>query len=155
VSSQVKQNPLSFIAPIKEGKYEALRGLIAELDEKGLNSVGTVHFGNFIFLEPAIKDGKEYHKKFALFTFYDGEFDKYVQDFVNHVGKVFDALLSCLDDVPDNLIPVNKNPKKFAEYVKKYDQPVAKWYTAYPDKLVKQITTDPVEGVVIIPPQKV
>lgn len=144
-----RQQPLSFIAPIKDGKYEELLQLIAQLDPTGLNDVGTVHFGNFIFLEPACgNDGKKYYKKFALFTFYDGEFDAYVKDFVENVGDTFNALIKFLDDVPENLTDVTKQPEAFAKYVEKYDQPVAKWYTAYPDKIVKQIT-NPVEGVTV------
>jgi hypothetical protein len=147
MSDKPRQQPLSFIVPIKEGKYEELRDLIAGVGPTGLNNVGTVHFGNFIFLEPAIgNDGKEYYKKFGLFTFYDGEFETYVKDFVEHVGDTFNALLTFLDDVPEDLIPVQQSPQEFTKYVKKYDQPVAKWYTAYPDKIVKKIT-NPVQGV--------
>jgi hypothetical protein len=157
MSDTPKQLPLSFIAPIKgktevevQGNYNQLSELIAKVDATGLNNVGTVHFGNFIFLEPATgNDGNKYYKKFALFTFYDGDFDTYVDDFVAHVGETFNALLRFLDDVPEDLIPVQQSPKEFAKYVKKYDQPVAKWYTAYPNKRVKPDITNPVEGVTL------
>ena len=155
MSDQPRQRPLSFIAPIKgdsepsiQSNYEALRQLLEGVTPEGLNSVGTVHFGNFIFLEPATgTNGGDYYKKFALFTFYDGDFRTYVKDFVENVGDTFNALLSHLDDVPEGVIPVQRNIKGFGDYVEDHDQPVAKWYTAYPNKIVKDIT-DPVEGVV-------
>ncbi|GAB1541001.1 hypothetical protein NUACC21_36700 [Scytonema sp. NUACC21] len=154
MSDKPKQQPLSFIAPIKgaddssvQENYQKLSALIARVDATGLNNVGTVHFGNFIFLEPATgNDGNQYYKKFALFTFYDGTFEQYVKDFVTKVGDTFNALLEYLGDVPEDLVPVQQSPQEFAEYVKKYDQPVAKWYSAYPNKIVKDIT-NPVEGV--------
>lgn len=153
MSDKPKQRPLSFIAPIKgktevevQNNYETLSRLIAKVDATGLNNVGTVHFGNFMFLEPATGDnGQKYYKKFALFTFYDGTFEQYVKDFVDKVGNTFNALLAHLDDVPEDLIPVEQSPQEFAEYVRKYDQPVAKWYAAYPNKIVKEIT-NPVQG---------
>lgn len=155
MSDKPKQQPLSFIAPIKgvdessiQANYEALRTLLTQVTPDGLNKVGTVHFGNFIFLEPVTGTNGEYYKKFALFTFYDGEFRTYVKDFVVNVGDTFNALLTYLDDVPEGVIPVQRNIQAFGDYVEKYDQPVAKWYAAYPNKIVKDIT-DPVEGVVI------
>ncbi|ACK71273.1 hypothetical protein PCC7424_2868 [Gloeothece citriformis PCC 7424] len=149
-----RQRPLSFIAPIKgvdevsvQENYKKLSALIANVGPAGLNDVGTVHFGNFLFLEPATgSDGTQYYKKFALFTFYDGKFETYVKDFALKVGNTFNALLQYLDDVPEDLIPVQQNIEDFADYIEKYDQPVAKWYTAYPNKIVKEIT-NPVQGV--------
>ncbi|WP_013335043.1 hypothetical protein [Gloeothece verrucosa] len=156
MSNKPRQRPLSFIAPIKGGmdedsvqkNYKELSALIADVSPAGLNDVGTVHFGNFLFLEPATgSDGTQYYKKFALFTFYDGSFERYVKDFAAKVGDTFNALLQHLDDVPKDLRDVKKQPEKFSKYVQAHDQPVAKWYTAYPDKIVKEIT-NPVQGVV-------
>ena len=155
MSDQPQQKPLSFIAPIKgvdepsiQKNYKALGQLLTQVTPEGLNSVGTVHFGNFLFLEPATgTNGEDYFKKFALFTFYDGDFRTYIKDFVENVGDTFNALLTYLDDVPEGVIPVQRNIQGFGDYVEGHNQKVAKWYTAYPDKIVREIT-DPVEGVV-------
>jgi len=155
MSNTIRQQPLSFVAPIVIDDqdpalhYETLRALISsdKVNGNGLNAVATVHFANFIFLEKTTAaNGKEYYKKLALFTFYDGDFETYVKDFVENVGALFDSLLVHLEN-GKSLIPVRENEDDFVKYIKNYDQPVARWYSAYPDKIVNKITSHPVQGV--------
>ncbi len=137
------QSPLSFVAPIKtpvQENYKVLKNILeTETFGAALDEIGTVHFGRFMFLEKVIPEsGEEYYAKFALFTAYDGEFDKYVDDFVKVVGDFFNTVLQYLEN-GDQYIPVQRNSKAFARYVKANDQEVKVWYSAYPDLTVIKI----------------
>jgi hypothetical protein len=143
MSNTPVQSPLSFVAQIKAPvpeNYKVLKNLL-ETGTFGaaLDKVGTVHFGRFMFLEKVTPEsGEEYYTKFALFTAYDGSFEDYVADFVKVVSELFNNLLKYLEG-GDKYIPVQKNSKAFASYVKANDQEVKVWYSAYPDLTVVNI----------------
>jgi hypothetical protein len=143
MSTKPEQKALSFVAPIKAPVLENYKAL-KEILETGtfgaaLDQIGTVHFGRFMFLEKVTPEsGEEYYAKFALFTAYDGDFNKYVDDFVAVVGDFFNAVLVHLEDA-EELIPVQKDSEAFADYVGKYNQPVKVWYSAYPTLSVVKI----------------
>ncbi len=52
---------------------------------KALDSVGTVHFSHWVPFE---------NNHLGFFTVYDGDFEKYVQDFADKSTVVFDTALS-------------------------------------------------------------
>ncbi|OKH51457.1 hypothetical protein [Scytonema sp. HK-05] len=138
------QKPLSFIAPIKQPvaqHYKELKQILTHVDGKALDQIGTVHFGRFMFLERDTTSTDEVYTKFALFTAYDGDFKEYVQDFVDVVSEVFDALLEHLVD-GESLIPVKKNAQAFADFVDAHNEKVEVWYSAYPTLSVVQILTN-------------
>jgi hypothetical protein len=143
MSTKPEQSPLSFVVPIKAPVPENYKAL-KEILETGtfgtaLDQIGTVHFGRFMFLEKVTPEsGEEYYAKFALFTAYDGDFKKYVDDFVAVVYEFFNKALVHLENT-EGLTPVQKNSEAFADYVKKYNQPVKVWYSAYPTLTVVKI----------------
>ena len=91
---------------------------------------GPSHFARFVFLED--------NTKLAVITTYDGSFEKYIQDFVDHVGEIFDVLLSHMKDAPP--LPVQEHRDEFLAYVQANDLPgVGVFYSAYPDATVLTI----------------
>lgn len=143
MNTQPNQKPLSFIVPIKAPvaeNYKALKQILTTgTFGTALDKIGTVHFGRFMFLEKVTPEsGEDYYAKFALFTAYDGDFDKYVADFVSEVGDFFNAVLKHFEN-GDEYIPVQKKAKAFAAYVNTNNQEVEIWYSAYPDLTVVKI----------------
>ena len=113
-------NPLTLILPLAAGTdlqkvAAALAGNQEKIDN-ALTSVGTVHFARFVLfdsstenLQPDLSRGTTGdHFKLAVITAYDGNFNAYIQDFVNEVGDIFDLLLSFTSD-GQHCIPVAKN----------------------------------------------
>ena len=114
--------------------------------DAALNSVGTVHYARFVLLDtssPSLQPGSGTGPfVLGVITEYDGSFDDYIQDFVDKVGDVFDALLQ--NTVGGKQVtPVKDHISEFLAYVKKYDlsqQPGATGlYEAYPQVTVQQI----------------
>jgi hypothetical protein len=121
-----------------EADYQALRGLLTQIQglprdknpiSIALDRIGTVHFARFVFLDET---------KLAVITTYDGNFEDYLNDFVNEIGKVFDALLAHMADAPP--LPVEQNRQAFIEYVRSRNLPcLGTLYSAYPTLGVRTI----------------
>jgi hypothetical protein len=138
------QNPLTLVMPIRssEGR-EALRSTIEGLQSlpsgenpitRAFEALGTVHFARFVFLDDT---------RLALITTYDGDFGAYVNDFVEHIGPVFDLLLEHMVDPPP--VPVQLHPREFLDYVRRNDLGcLPPFYSAYPDRTVLDILADDV-----------
>ena len=90
------QNPLTLVMTIKsEASARELQGLLHKIQsappEKNpiwtaLNKLNTVHFARFVFLEN--------NTKLAVITTYDGSFEDYINEFIDEIGDVFNALLA-------------------------------------------------------------
>ena len=95
-----------------------------------LNKLNTVHFARFVFLEQ--------NTKLAVITTYDGSFEDYINEFVDEIGDVFNALLAHMADAPP--LPVQQNRQAFLDYVKKNDlRAIEPFYSAYPKATVLDI----------------
>lgn len=134
-------NPLTLVMNIKSpDDYEQLKALIGGMQslppEKNpiaiaLTDISTVHFARFVFLST---------RQLAVITTYDGEFDRYIDAFVNKIGHVFDALLSHMEGAPP--LPVSDHRDEFLAYVKQHDLPcIPPFYSAYPHLKVLDILT--------------
>lgn len=134
------QNPLTLVMKIKSvGDFQQLHQMIAHLQSLpptqnpiavALTKIATVHFARFTFLED--------NTKLAVITSYDGDFDTYINEFVNEIGDIFNGLLAHMEDAPP--LPVQKNRKEFLKYVKDNDlRAVEPFYSAYPDLTVLDI----------------
>ncbi len=141
-------NALTLIMPLEEGVdltklAMTLAGAASEINS-ALTNIGTVHFARFVLFDasspnfqPASTTGPF---RLAVITEYDKDFDDYIQDFVNDIGDVFDALLKFTAD-GQSLVPVSKNVAAFQAYVAKNDlsqhlrqgQPTL--YSAYPQSV--------------------
>ena len=71
-------------------------------------------------------------------TSYDGDFDTYINDFVDKIGGIFDALLSHMEGAPP--LPVEQHRAEFLAYVRRNDlRGLEPFYSAYPNLTVLDI----------------
>lgn len=134
------QNPLTLVMSIKSAAdFAQLAGLLQKIQsapsEKNpiwlaLTKLNTVHFARFVFLEN--------NTKLAVITTYDGSFDTYINDFIEEIGDVFNALLAHMSDAPP--LPVQQNRPAFLDYVRKNDlRAIEPFFSAYPKATVLDI----------------
>ncbi len=139
-------NPLTLVLDIKPGVGIAqISGLINKLQpdiDRGLKGVGTVHDARFVVFDasspnllPTETSAGPF--KLAVITTYDGDFYRYIQDFVNNIADVFDAVLPvCVGG--ESLVPVSRNVEAFTEFLAANDtaqhppNSTFKMYSAYP-----------------------
>ncbi len=137
------QNPLTLVMPIRSAEDSAaLRATIQQLQSmpreqnpiiRALDEIATVHFARFVFLDES---------RLAVITTYDGDFATYINEFVDHIGDVFNALLQHMDDPPP--LPVQAHRQEFLDYIRRYDLGcVPPFYSAYPDRTVLDILAAP------------
>jgi len=133
------QNPLTLVMTLRspeerrtlQGKLEALQSLPREQNPvvAALDEIATVHFARFVFLD---------EERLAVITTYDGDFDAYVNEFVDHIGDVFNDLLQHMDGAPP--LPVQRHRQEFLDYVRRNDlRCLPPFYSAYPDRTVLDI----------------
>jgi len=145
--------PLTLLMPVLPGVTFvdltfSLAVYVPKLHE-ALRSIGTVHYARTLLLDassPNLQPGMHPNPSYvlAILTEYDGDFDLYVQDFVDEVAPFFDAMLKFVVG-GEALIPITDNVEAFANYLKMNDasqhfpndSPAAFW-EAYP-YTVKQI----------------
>jgi hypothetical protein len=134
------QSPLTLIMTIKSpADFQALSALLQKIQSAppdqnpvwvALNKLKTVHFARFVFLEN--------NTKLAVITTYDGSFEDYINEFVDEIGDVFNALLAHMTGAPP--LPVQKNRKEFLAYVQANDlRGIEPFYSAYPKATVLDI----------------
>jgi hypothetical protein len=134
------QNALTLIMKIKSPQdFEELNQQLTHFQSlppdqnplrQTLDSTRLVHFARFVFLEN--------NTKLGVLTSYDGSLEAYVNAFVDKVGKVFDLLLSHMEDAPP--LPVEQHRAEFLQYIQAHDIPiVAPFYSAYPTLTVLDI----------------
>ena len=121
-------SPLTLVMPLEENVdltqlAEAL-GKAADAIDDALTTIGTVHFARFVVFDvstPNLQVGPSTGPfKLAVITEYDRDFNSYIQDFVNHIGFVFDELLGFTAD-GQSLVPVAEHLEAFTDYVAKND----------------------------------
>ena len=134
------QSPLTLIMTIKTADdYNQLNALLQKIQSAppdknpiwvALNKLKTVHFARFVFLEK--------NTKLAVITTYDGSFEDYINEFVDEIGDVFNALLAHMVDAPP--LPVQKNRQAFLKYVAENDlRGIEPFYSVYPKATVLDI----------------
>ena len=135
------QSPLTLVMPVRPEARAALRAEVEQLQAlprdrnpviTALDAIGTVHFARFVFIDD---------ERLAVITTYDGDFERYIMDFVDHIGPVFDLLLRHMADPPP--LPVQQHPDEFLAYVRRHDLGcVGSFYSAYPTRPVLDIRAD-------------
>jgi hypothetical protein len=138
-SPKAVQNPLTLVMSIKSAEdCEQLKALLHKIQsappEKNpiwtaLNKLKTVHFARFVFLDKS---------KLAVITTYDGSFEDYINEFIDEIGDVFNALLAHMNGAPP--LPVQSNRQAFLNYVQENDlRAIEPFYSAYPKATVLDI----------------
>jgi hypothetical protein len=127
------QHPLLISLPMKS-KLKAfvfeeivLKAASKKMTE-GADSVGTLHFAHFVPLADT---------HLGFFTIFDGTFEKYIGDFTEKIGPVFDLMFKYVSDPPPT--PVAKNAKAFLDYSGAMDRTGIGYYSAYPGLAVQDI----------------
>lgn len=139
-SAKAVQSPLTLVMKIKsDAAYQELRALLGQIQSAppdknpvwvALNKLRNVHFARFVFLNG--------NTQLAVITTYDGTFDAYINEFVDAIGDIFNALLQRVDGAPP--LPVQKNRAAFLAYVKANDfRAIEPFYSAYPTATVLDI----------------
>jgi len=134
------QRPLTLIMPIaSEAAYQQLNETLTGVQALppgqnpimvALDKISTVHFAHFVFLEN--------NTRLGVITTYDGDFGKYMMDFVDHIGDVFNMLLKFMADAPP--LPVQEHRQEFLDYVRSHDlRCIEPFYSAYPRSTVLDI----------------
>lgn len=134
------QSALTLIMPIASDEaYQQLHQTLMEVQAlppgqnpimAALTKISTVHFARFVFLEN--------NTRLGVITTYDGDFDKYIMDFVDDISDVFNLLLKFMSDAPP--LPVQEHRQEFLEYVRSHDLGcIEPFYSAYPRSTVLDI----------------
>lgn len=117
---QPVQNPLTMVMKAKSPEdYAALQQLISHfhaLPPKqnpvtlALNKIGTVHFARFAFLG---------NDQIGVITTYDGDFAVYINEFIDTICDVFNALIAHVENASP--LPVQTYRQEFLDYVRSVD----------------------------------
>ena len=139
-SGKAVQSPLTLIMKIKsDADYQQLIALLTHIQSlpagqnpisAALDKLANVHFARFVFLEN--------NTRLAVITTYDGTFEDYINEFIDAIGDVFNALIAHMQDAPP--LPVQQNRAEFLAYVKANDlRGIEPFYSAYPAATVLDI----------------
>ena len=133
-AAQPVASPLHLVSRLKSPEdSQQLQAAMAanfQVMNDNLNAIGTVHFAHWFFLDNGLT--------IILVTEFDGAFDAYVKDFVQHIGDLFNVLLSHVVDPPQ--LPVQQYPDAFVQWVNAHNVPVfGALYSAYPTLTVLDI----------------
>jgi len=132
------QSPLTLVMRIKDGEYEHIEALLHRIQAappdknpiwRALDKLKTAHFARFVFLDKT---------KLAVITTYDGSFDTYINEFIDEIGDVFNAVLQHVDGACP--VPVQQHRQAFLDYVRANDlRGLEPFYSAYPTATVVTI----------------
>jgi hypothetical protein len=137
--SRPVQNPLTLVLKAKSpDDYAALRQLVGDIQSLppsqnpvtvALNKIGTVHFARFALLG---------NDQLGVITTYDGDFEAYINEFIDNIGNVFNSLLAHVENAPP--LPVQTYRQEFLKYIRTVDcSCVGPFYSAYPERTVLDI----------------
>jgi hypothetical protein len=102
--------------------------LVGEKGHKAADSIGTLHVAHFVPFE---------HNHIGFFTVFDGDMEKYFQDFADKTSFTFNALFPHVVGAPPT--PVEKNAQAFYDWGLDNNYPAIGFYSAYPGLSVQDI----------------
>ena len=102
--------------------------LVGEKGHKASDSIGTLHVAHFVPFE---------NNHIGFFTVFDGDMEKYFQDFADKAAYVFDTLFPHVVGAPPT--PVGKNAQAFYQWGLDNNYPAIGFYSAYPGLSVQDI----------------
>ena len=120
---------MSFKSRVQAFAVKLLAGaLVGEKGHKAADSIGTLHVAHFVPFE---------NNHIGFFTVYDGDVEKYFQDFADKTSFTFDALFPHVVGAPPT--PVAKNAQAFYQWGLDNNYPPVGFYSAYPGLSVQDI----------------
>ena len=102
--------------------------LVGDKGKKASDAIGTLHVAHWVAFE---------NNHLGFFTVFDGDMEKYFQDFADHSAFVFDALFPHVVGAPPT--PVGKNARAFYEWGVQNNYPAIGFYSAYPGLSVQDV----------------
>ena len=123
-----KVSELTIIVPLAPGGAKRLRAFLKVLRgnlSQGADKVGTLHTMRFVFFDN--------DTRLLFATAYDGDWDAYIDDFVEKIPDYLDIIDSAWDGWPGIRSPGAK------DYLAKHQITAEGWYVAYPDLTVAEI----------------
>lgn len=102
--------------------------LVGDKGHKASDSIGTLHVAHFVPFE---------HNHIGFFTVFDGDMEKYFQDFADKTSFVFNSLFPRV--VGGAPTPVEKNAQAFYQWGLDNNYPPIGFYSAYPGLSVQDI----------------
>ena len=132
-TGSTSQSPLltymSFKSRLQAFAVKLVAGaMVGEKGHEASDSIGTLHVAHFVPFE---------HNHIGFFTIFDGDMEKYFQDFADKTSFVFDALFPHVVGAPPT--PVAKNAKAFYQWGLENNYPPIGFYSAYPGLSVQDI----------------
>ena len=125
-------NPFLVVLPIKSRlafvEIQLIVRARSSATQKDLDKVGTPHFAQFVPLED---------EQLGFFTVYDGSFDKYIDDFTQNIGEVFDFMFKFTKGAPPS--PCRKHLQEFIDFAAGANRAPIGFYQAYPGLTVQDI----------------
>ncbi len=131
-TGNIAQSPLLTYMSIKS----RLQGFALKLAARSIkddayeanDSVGTLHFSHWVLFPK---------NHLGFFTIFDGDWAKYLQDFVEKTSMAFDTIFPHVDGAPPT--PVAKNAEAFYQWAFEANHPPIGFYSAYPGLGVQDI----------------
>ena len=99
-----------------------------EKGHKAIDVIGTLHFSHWVPFE---------NNHLGFFTIFDGDFEKYIQDFADKTSFAFDTIFPHIVGAPPT--PVAKNARAFIQWAADNNYPPIGFYSAYPGLSVQDI----------------
>ena len=120
---------MSFKSRVQSFAVKLVAGaLIGDKGHKASDSIGTLHVAHWVAFE---------HNHIGFFTVFDGDMEKYFQDFADKTSFVFNALFPRVVGGPPT--PVEKNAQAFYQWGLDNNYPSIGFYSAYPGLSVQDI----------------
>ena len=120
---------MSFKSRLQAFAVKLLAGaIIGDKGYKASDEIGTLHVAHFVPFE---------NNHIGFFTVYDGDMEKYFQDFADKNSYVFDTLFPHVIGAPPT--PVAKNAQAFYQWGVDNNYPAIGFYSAYPGLSVQDI----------------
>ena len=120
---------MSFKSRVQSFAVKLVAGaLVGDKGHKASDSIGTLHVAHWVSFE---------HNHIGFFTVFDGDMEKYFQDFADKTSFVFNALFPRVVGGPPT--PVEKNAQAFYQWGLDNNYPSIGFYSAYPGLSVQDI----------------
>ena len=104
------------------------KAVLGKRAQEGMDAVGTIHFAHWVAFE---------NNHVGFFTVFNGDMEKYIQDFADEMSAVYDTIFPHVSGGPPT--PVAKNARAFIQWALENNHPPIGFYSAYPGLSVQDI----------------